>query len=213
VPLFLLLKVVQSVEVRLPVFKMEALGMEMVRLAPEMVAVNREPVVLVATTKAACLLLKVVQSVLVNWPEWLESALGKLITKALPVPLVEVVMLKLLPAVPVAMLLTKFWGMLTTKALVEVEMEKTSLTAVVVETLAMMLVGTTFKDLMLFEASVITNWEAEVEAIMTLPEGVIWKKDTPEVEAAKKIGRVWFTEEAVRAKVAAGVEELMVKVA
>ena len=35
--------------VRLPVLTMEALGMEMVKALPEMVAVNRLPLVLVAT--------------------------------------------------------------------------------------------------------------------------------------------------------------------
>ena len=67
--------------------------------------------------------------------------LGKLMTRALPVPLVEVVTLKLLPVVPVATLLIKFWGMLTVKELpvprVEVETLKTSLTAVVVLILLM----------------------------------------------------------------------------
>jgi hypothetical protein len=122
-------------------------------------------------------LLKVKKSAASSWPALTMEALGRLITKAL----VEVVMLKALPVVPV-------------------------------ETLAMMLVGTTFKDLMLLAASVIKTWEAEVEAMMTLPEGVIWKKLLPEVEAAKKTGRVWEEEEAVRAKVAAGVELLRVKV-
>ena len=45
----LLLKVVQSVLVRLPVLTMEALGMDMVRALPEMVAVNKLPLVLVET--------------------------------------------------------------------------------------------------------------------------------------------------------------------
>ncbi len=48
------------------------------------------------------------------------SALGKLMTKELPVPRVDVEMLKLLPAVPVLTLLTRFCGTLITKALVEV---------------------------------------------------------------------------------------------
>jgi hypothetical protein len=48
-PESLLLKVAQSVLVRLPVFTMEALGIEMVKALPEMVAVNRLPVVLVDT--------------------------------------------------------------------------------------------------------------------------------------------------------------------
>ena len=83
---------------------------------------------------------------------------------------------------------------------------------VVVETLAIMLVGTTFKDLMLLLVSVMTTWLAVVEAIITLPEGVTWKKDTPELEATNRTGRVCKTEEAVKAKVAAGVELLMVRV-
>jgi hypothetical protein len=179
---------------------------------------------LIAEEPTPSLLLKANQSVARSCPLLTKLALGKLMTRELPVPLVDVEMLKLLPAVPVAMLLTKFWGMLTTRALpvplVEVDTEKTSLTAVVVEmllmmlvgrlmtkalvvvemlktspavvveTLAMMLVGTTFKDLMLLEASVIRIWEAEVEAMMTLPEGVTWKKDRPEVEDIWKIGNV-----------------------
>ena len=72
-------------------------------------------------------------------------ALGRLMTRALPVPLVEVVTLKLLPVVPVAMLLTRFWGMLTVKELpvprVEVDTLKTSLTAVVVLMLLIKLEG------------------------------------------------------------------------
>ncbi len=47
---------------------------------------------------------------------------------------------------------------------------------------------------------------------MTLPEGVTWKKDTPDVEATWKMGKVCSTEEAVKAKVAAGVELFKVKV-
>jgi hypothetical protein len=84
------------------------------------------------------LLLKVVQSVLRSWPLLATLALGRLMTRALPVPLVEVEMLKLLPAVPVEMLLTMLVGRFMTKALVVVEMLKTS-PAVVVETLLMLL--------------------------------------------------------------------------
>ena len=51
-----------------------------------------------------------------------------------------------------------------------------------------------------------------MEAIITLPEGVTWKKETPEVEATWRTGRVWTTEEAVKDKVAAGVAELIVRV-
>ena len=80
------------------------------------------------------------------------------------------------------------------------------------ETLATMLVGTTFKDLMWCDASVINTWEAEVEAMTTLPEGVTWKKATPEVEATWKTGKVWEELEAVKERVAAGVELLIVKV-
>ena len=43
------MKVAQSVLVKLPVFTMEAFGMEIVRALPEIVAVNRLPLVLVAT--------------------------------------------------------------------------------------------------------------------------------------------------------------------
>ena len=85
------------------------------------------------------LLLKVVQSVLSSWPELATLALGRLMTSALPVPLVEEVMLKLLPAVPVEMLLIMLVGRLITKALVVVEMLKTS-PPVVVETLLMLLI-------------------------------------------------------------------------
>ena len=49
VPESLLLKVVQSVLVRLPVLTMDALGILMVRALPEMAAVKRLPLVLVAT--------------------------------------------------------------------------------------------------------------------------------------------------------------------
>ena len=84
-------------------------------------------------------MLKVSQSEARSWPLLVMLALGRLMTKALPVPLVVVEILKLLPAVPVATLLIRFWGMLTTRALpvpkVEVETEKTSFTAVVVEIL------------------------------------------------------------------------------
>ena len=72
-------------------------------------------------------------------------ALGKLMTRELPVPRVEVEMLKLLPKVPVATLLIRFWGMLTVRELpvpkVEVLTLKTSLTAVVVEMLLIKLTG------------------------------------------------------------------------
>jgi hypothetical protein len=96
------------------------------------------------------------------------EALGRLMTSALPVPLVVVEILKLLPAVPVAMLLTRFWGMLTTRALpvplVEVETENTSLTAVVVETLLIMLEG---------RLKVITEGEVAVEILNTSPTVVV----------------------------------------
>ena len=87
--------------VKLPVLLMELLGMLMVKVPPERVEVNREPVVLVATVMAACLPLKVDQSVEVRQPETEAEELGQLMTKAL----VEVDMLKILPAVPVETLL------------------------------------------------------------------------------------------------------------
>ena len=102
-------------------------------------------------------------------------------------------------------------GRLMTRELVLVVMLKL-VPAVPVETLAIKLVGITFKDLMLLEASVITTWEAEVEAMTTLPEGVTWKKEAPEVEATAKTGRVWAEVEATTKREApAGVEELMIK--
>ena len=57
---------------------------------------------------------------------------------------------------------------------------------VVVETLAIMLVGTTFKDLTLFKASVISTWEAEVVARLRLPMLSTLNKVEPEEEAKLK---------------------------
>ena len=71
--------------------------------------------------RAACLLLKVDQSVEVRQPETEAEELGQLITKDIPVPKVEVEMLKILPAVPVETLLSTLVGWLITKELVEVE--------------------------------------------------------------------------------------------
>ncbi len=61
-PPTLLLKVSQSVAVKFPVLLMEALGIAMVKVPADRLALNRDPVVLVATVIAVCLLLKVVQS-------------------------------------------------------------------------------------------------------------------------------------------------------
>ena len=96
-----MLKVSQSVELKLPVLRKEELGIEIVKVPAERVEVKREPVVLVATVIAVCLLLKVDQSVEESWPVREAEAVGKLRTKAL----VVVVMLKMLPAVPVETLL------------------------------------------------------------------------------------------------------------
>ena len=83
-PPTLLLKVNQSVAVKLPVLVMEELGMLMVKLPPDKVAVNREPLVLVATVMAVCLLLKVVQSVGVKQPIVEAEELGQFKVKVLP---------------------------------------------------------------------------------------------------------------------------------
>jgi hypothetical protein len=95
-------------------------------------------------------------------------------TRALPVPLVVVVMLKLLPAVPVAMLLTKFWGMLRTMLMpvpkVVVVREKTSLVAVEVETLLSKLTG---------KLKVMAEGEVEVVTAKTLPAVVVFRATEP----------------------------------
>ena len=95
--------------------------------------------------RASCLLLKVVQSAEIKQPRLVAEESGQLMTKALPVPRVEVEMLKLLPVVPVATFSTIFAGILSTALIpvpkLEVEMLKTSLVAVEVLTLLSRLVG------------------------------------------------------------------------
>src|SRR5437660_67234 len=73
-----------------------------------------------------------------------------------------------------------------TKALLVVEMLKL-LPAVPVETLAMTLLGTTFRDFKLPLASTWTKVELVKVAIWTLPWAVTWKKEEPEEEARTKI--------------------------
>lgn len=67
------------------------------------------------------LLLKLRKSLLCNWPLLTMEAVGRLSTKALVVPVVEVLILKALPALPTETLLMILLGLLMTKALVEVE--------------------------------------------------------------------------------------------
>ena len=105
-------------------------------------------------------------------------AMGRLMTREL----VEVVMLKILPAVPVETLEIM---LLMTK----VELEDRFLLA-----------------------SVVTRELAVKVAMLTLPRAVTWKKLAPVVEATVKMGRVWAEVEAAMVKVPpVGVEELMIK--
>ena len=76
--------------------------------------------------KAACLLLKVDQSVEVRQPETEAEELGQLMTKDMPVPKLEVEILKILPAVPVETLLSRLAGRFKVNKLeVEVAILKT----------------------------------------------------------------------------------------
>src|SRR6185295_2677462 len=105
-------------------------------------------------------------------------AMGRLMTREL----VEVVMLKILPAVPVETLEIM---LLMTK----VELEDRCLLA-----------------------SVVTRELTVKVARWTLPRAVTWKKLAPVVEGPVKMGRVWAEVEAAMVKVPpVGVEELMIK--
>jgi hypothetical protein len=106
--------------------------------------------------------------------------MGKLMTKLL----VEVVMLKMLPAVPVETLL-----MLLT---VPKPKEEVAI------------------DIKFLLASVKTRELVERVAMLTLPRGVIWKKLEPDVEATAKMGKTWEEVEATTYREApAGVEVLI----
>lgn len=153
------------------------------------------------------LLLKVSQSAEPNSPLTPLAEVGMLITKALPVPKVEVVMLKSLPVVPVATLLTKLTGRLITKELVEVEMLKT-LPPVVVDTVAMTLAKGKEATLRFLLASVTTREDAVRVAMLMLPRLEMLKTVEPEEEATLKIV-VLVLVAAATTKAAAGVVVLM----
>src|SRR6185295_6784483 len=106
-------------------------------------------------------------------------ALGRLMTREL----VEVVMLKLLPAVPVETLLML---LAEPKPKAEVAMEERFLLA-----------------------SAKTKLLAVRVEILTLPRVETEKKEAPEVEAMVKTGQVWAELEAWTTKEAVGVEEFM----
>ena len=108
------------------------------------------------------LLLKVPQSVAWSWPVLTREAKGRLRVREL----LEVEMLKMLPAVPVETLPII---LLTTIP----ELEERFL-----------------------EASVTTREEAVRVETFTFPKGVTWKKEAPDVEATAKIGKVWAEVEA-----------------
>ena len=113
-------------------------------------------------------MLKVNQSVSDSWPVLTMEAVGRLMTKALPEPLVEVEILKILPELPVETLLMILTGWLITKLLVEVEMKKES-PPVEVETLWIILLTIRLEELKFLLASVTTRVEAVRVARLRLP--------------------------------------------
>ena len=161
-------------------------------------------------------MLKLKKSAAKSWPLLLMLALGRLMTREL----VEVVMLKLLPAVPVETLL-----MLLTepKPKEEVAMEerfllasaKTKLLAVkvgmlmlpraVTERIALPVEELRFNRLMeaLEALPAMESWASGVVVLMPmLPPAVTVKYCLPVVEATANTGKVWAEEEACTTKVA-----------